>query len=72
MGYILDLISLGLLPFYRKADWMGGNALAGTAFSLMISVLVLCLFSSRTARHRWLPFLAGFAVFMVHGTLVSL
>jgi len=68
LAYLLDGVSLLLLLLYRRADRiLGDRMIAGVAFWLMLAVLVFCLLTPRAVRHRWMPFLLGFIIYLVHG-----
>ena len=67
LAYLLDCVGLALWPLYIRADSLGSSYVGGGAFTITILVLVLCLLTPRTVRHRWLPFLIGFIIFLVGG-----
>jgi hypothetical protein len=72
MAYLLVAISALLIPFHSRADYRGDEYLAGIAFACMIVALILGLFVPRSDRHRFMPFLLGFIVFMIHGLFQKL
>ena len=67
MAYLLDGIGLALWPLYGRADSLGSTYVVEVALAIVIVVLLLCLFTPRPVRHRWLPFLIGFIIFCVGG-----
>jgi hypothetical protein len=65
-GYMLDLVSLGLVPVHSSVSCEQSGAIAGIAFFDMLVVLVLCLLTPRSDGRRFLPFVLGFFVFTLH------
>lgn len=72
MAYILVGISALLLPFHARADHRGDFYLSCAAFALMVAALVLGLFTPRGTSRRFMPYILGFVVFIVHGLLQKL
>jgi sugar phosphate permease len=71
LAYSLDAVSLLLFALYWFVDTTFGNrTVMGVACVLTIVVLVLCLLTQRTVRHRWLPFLVAFVLLFIHGLFV--
>jgi len=66
MGYLLDLVSLGFVPVHLSASCEQSGGITGFAFFEMLAVLALCLFTPRSDNHRFLPFVLGFFVFVLH------
>ena len=67
MAYLLNGVALALWLLYSRADSLGSSYVGSVAFAITIVVLLLCLFTPRTVRQRWLPFLIGFIIFVVGG-----
>ena len=72
MAYLLVGISALLIPFHWRADYQGDAYLAGVALAAMLVALAFGFYSPRTDRHRFLPFVLGFAVLVVHSLLQKL
>ena len=67
-AYCLDAVCLLLLPLYHYSDRIfGDQMIAGVGWLLTIVVLLLCLLTPRSVRYRWLPFLIGFIIMLIHG-----
>ena len=66
MGYLLDLVSLGFVPVHLNSSCEQSEGIAGFAFIDLLAVLVLCLFTPRSDKHRFLPLAIGLLVFMLH------
>jgi hypothetical protein len=66
MGYLLDLVSLGFVPVHMLVSCQLSSGIAGFAFFEMLTVLVLCLFTPRCDSRRFMPFVLGFLVFVLH------
>lgn len=70
-AYSLDVVSLLLLALYPLADtYFGNQKIMSVAFVPTIVVLLVCLFTPRTDRNRWLPFLIAFILLMIHGIFI--
>lgn len=72
MAYVLDLISVFLLPFHSHADYMGDAYIAAVAFALTLVALALGFLVPRSDTHRFDPFALGLIVFLVHYFLQKL
>ena len=72
MAYLLVLISALLIPFHWRADYMGDSYLALVGLAAMVAALALGFYTPRTDRNRFLPFVIGFASFVLHSLLQKL
>jgi len=72
MAYLLIGISALLVPFHWRADYQGDAYLAAVALAAMVIALALGFYTPATDRRRFLPFLVGFALLVIHGLLQKL
>lgn len=72
MAYLLVSISAFLIPFHWRADYHGDTYLAAIALAAMVVALALGFYIPRTDRHRFLPFVLGFAFLVIHSLLQKL
>ena len=67
MGYLLGLVSLGFVPVhFGNSSCEQSCGLTGFVFLTMLFVLTLCLFTPRSDKQRFGPFLFCLLVFIVH------
>jgi hypothetical protein len=68
LAYCLDAVTLSLVLLYFYADPMfGRQMICGIGWLLTVVVLILCLLTHRSVRYRWLPFMLGFIIMLIHG-----
>jgi hypothetical protein len=72
MAYLLVGISALLIPLHWRADYRGDAYLATVALAATVAALAVGFYTPRTDRHRFLPFVLGFAVLVVHSLLQTL
>jgi len=70
MGYLLDLVNLGFVPVHFGASCEQSEGIAISALVNVLAVFVLCWFTPRSDRHRFLPLALGLAIFLPHMLLV--
>lgn len=66
MGYLLDVVSAGFIPVHMYVSCEQSSGILGFAFLEMLGVLILCLFTRRSEKDRFGPFVFGFILFLVH------
>ena len=72
MAYLLVVISGLLIPFHSRADYQGDEYLAAVALAAMLAALALGFYTLRSDRHRFRPFVLGFAFLVIHSLLQKL
>ena len=70
MGYLLDLVSLSFVPvhFIVSCKQSGGIA-CFASFSLLV-VFILCVLTTPTDKQRFMPFVFGIFVVILHSLFV--
>ena len=72
LAYLLDFVMLLLAPVYFFVPSAAGSIIGGFAFVLLFVLMILCLFIPRNDPQRFLPFLLGFGLFLMHSLLIVL
>ena len=66
MGYLLDLVSLGFVPVHFMASCEQSGGIACFAFFNILAIFVLCLLTTRTDKQRFMPFVLGIFIIILH------
>lgn len=66
MGYLLDLVSLSFVPVHFIVSCKQSGGIACFAFFNILAVLILCLLTIRTDKQRFMPFVLGIFIIILH------
>jgi hypothetical protein len=72
IGWALVIASTLALPIHAFAAPHYCKLVAAWSLFGFLAALLISLFQPQTSRHRWLPALLAFGLYLVHGSFICL